>query len=141
MSLEDVKQFYKRLGIDEDFRAEIKGAENKQECSQMVKMAGYNFTEAEFEEYTLHLLDLASDEEELTDLDERELEAVFGGAATLLTPGPGDAVALYGVPIYPDPVDPPSGGHYPPPHPTPRPRPWPPRTWPRPHPRKPKNLE
>jgi predicted ribosomally synthesized peptide with nif11-like leader len=137
MSLEDVKKFYKHLGIDEEFRAQVKGAKNKQECSQIVKRAGYYFTEAEFEEYTLNLLDLASDKEELMDLDERELEAVFGGAATLLTPGPGEAVALYGVPVYPDPIDPPSG-HYPPPsHPRPRPRPWPPSTWPRP----PKNIK
>jgi predicted ribosomally synthesized peptide with nif11-like leader len=129
MSLEDVRRFYKRLGTDEEFRAQIKGAKDKKECSQIVKAAGYYFTEAEFEEYTFNLLDLASDKEELADLDERELEAVFGGATNIITghAPSGGAVALYGVPIYPDPIDPPSG-HYPPPHPLPRPRP----SWPRP---------
>jgi predicted ribosomally synthesized peptide with nif11-like leader len=79
MSLEDVKAFYQRLGTDEAFRAQIQGVNSKDECSQTVKCAGYDFTQEELEEYTLQLLELSADEDELADLDEKELATVFGG--------------------------------------------------------------
>ena len=127
MSLEDVKRFYAHLAVDEEFRAQIQGVKNKKECSQVVKAAGYDFTEAEFEEYTNGILDLAGDV--LLDLDEKELEAVYGGAAKVIS----DPVfyPLYGLPVdpHPQPV-PPGRGHYP----TPPPRPWPDKP-PFPHPR------
>jgi predicted ribosomally synthesized peptide with nif11-like leader len=119
MSLEDVKKFYQRLGTDEEFLAQIKGVKNKEECSQIVKSAGYNFTKAEFEEYTSNLLDLASDEEELMDLDERELEAIFGGASNYFLDRLRN-IQAYGSPLlyrYPEDL------HYPPSHPRPRPYP------------------
>jgi predicted ribosomally synthesized peptide with nif11-like leader len=131
MSLEDVKRFYAHLAVDEKFRAQIKSVKNKKECSQIVKSAGYDFTEVEFEEYTSSILDLTDDE--LFDLDEKELEAVYGGAAKVIS----DPIffPLYGIPIdpHPQPV-PPGGGHYPTPRPRPHPRPWPGKP-PFPHPR------
>ncbi|MBW4510790.1 MAG: Nif11-like leader peptide family natural product precursor [Scytonematopsis contorta HA4267-MV1] len=118
MSLEDVKKFYQRLGTDEEFLAQIKSVKDKEECSQIVKSAGYYFTKAEFEEYTSNLLDLASDEEELMDLDERELEAIFGGASNYLIE-PSRYILAYGGPWYRYPED----VIYPPSHPRPRPYP------------------
>ncbi|MBW4641954.1 MAG: Nif11-like leader peptide family natural product precursor [Goleter apudmare HA4340-LM2] len=79
MSLEHVKAFYEKLADDETFRNQIQAVQSKDECSQIVKAAGYNFTQAEFEEYTAQLLEAANTEGELQALDEKELAAVFGG--------------------------------------------------------------
>lgn len=79
MSLEDVKGFYKKLAIDEVFQAQIQGVKTKEECSQIVKAAGYNFTLEEYEEYTAKLLESAPDEGDFKDLSEKELEAISGG--------------------------------------------------------------
>ncbi|MBW4595835.1 MAG: Nif11-like leader peptide family natural product precursor [Brasilonema angustatum HA4187-MV1] len=79
MSLEDVKAFYQRIGTDEAFRTQIQGVNSKDECSQTVKSAGYDFTQEELQEYTVQLLELNADEDELADLDEKELATVFGG--------------------------------------------------------------
>lgn len=100
MSTENVKAFYARLAIDEAFRTQIQGVESKAECSQIVKNAGYDFTTQEFEEYTAQLLESNSDNDEMKDLDEKELEAVFGGALSIIDkytkwPPP---IQLYGIP-------------------------------------------
>ncbi|MBG1267513.1 Nif11-like leader peptide family natural product precursor [Nostoc sp. WHI] len=79
MSLENVKAFYEKLANDEGFRNQIQGVSSKEECSQIVKAAGYNFTLEEYEEYTAQLLESAAGEGELKDLSEKELAAVFGG--------------------------------------------------------------
>ncbi|MFM6024692.1 MAG: Nif11-like leader peptide family natural product precursor [Dolichospermum sp.] len=79
MSLENVKSFYKHLADNEDFRDQIKSAENKEECSRIVKSAGFDFTLEEYEEYTYQLLESANSEDEIQDLGEKELAAVFGG--------------------------------------------------------------
>lgn len=79
MSLEHVKAFYEKLASDEAFRTQIEGVENKEECSQIVKAAGFDFTLEEYEEYTYQLLESAAGEGEIQDLGEKELAAVFGG--------------------------------------------------------------
>ena len=79
MSLENVKSFYKHLEENEAFRDQIKAAENKEECSQIVKEAGFDFTLEEYEEYTYQLLESTNSEDEIQDLGEKELAAVFGG--------------------------------------------------------------
>lgn len=84
MSRENVKAFYARLASDEAFRTQIQGVKSKAECSQIVKSAGYEFTSEEYEEYTAQLLELNASDNELQDLDEKELEAVFGGASSIL---------------------------------------------------------
>jgi len=45
MSLENVKAFYERLAIDEVFRSQIQNVKTKDECSQIVKSSGYDFTQ------------------------------------------------------------------------------------------------
>ena len=45
MSLGSVRDFYKQLVADDDFRNQIQNVENKEECSQIVKAAGYDFTQ------------------------------------------------------------------------------------------------
>lgn len=84
MSLENVKAFYERLATDEVFRSQIQGVKNKDECRQIVQSAGYDFTQQEFEEYTVQLLELGASDGELMDLNEKELEAVFGGASSII---------------------------------------------------------
>nr|AVH79600.1 Nif11-type precursor [Nostoc sp. PCC 9229] len=79
MSLEHVKAFYEKLANDEAFRNQIQGVNSKEECSQIVKAAGYDFTLEEYEEYTAQLLESANGEAEFKDLSEKELAAVFGG--------------------------------------------------------------
>ncbi|MEH2319606.1 Nif11-like leader peptide family natural product precursor [Nostoc sp.] len=83
MSIENVQAFYVKLANDEAFRAQIQGVTSKDECSQIVKSDGYNFTQDEFEEYTAQLLESTAGEDELKDLNEQELEAVFGGASSI----------------------------------------------------------
>jgi predicted ribosomally synthesized peptide with nif11-like leader len=85
MSLANVKAFYEKLANDEAFRNQIQNVKNKEECSKIVKTAGYNFTQQEYEEYTAQLLDSDSNDNELKDLNEQELEAVFGGATSLIS--------------------------------------------------------
>ncbi|MBJ7297830.1 MAG: Nif11-like leader peptide family natural product precursor [Dolichospermum sp.] len=79
MSLGNVKSFYEYLEDNEAFRDQIKAAENKEECSQIVKEAGFDFTLEEYEEYTYQLLESTNSEDEIQDLGEKELAAVFGG--------------------------------------------------------------
>ena len=83
MALGDVKRFYQRLAQDEAFRAGLQTVKNKEECSQFVKKAGYNFTQEEFESYTAELLESSQNEtkfqDALEELEEKELAAVLGG--------------------------------------------------------------
>ncbi|MDZ8054653.1 MAG: Nif11-like leader peptide family natural product precursor [Aulosira sp. ZfuVER01] len=103
MCLENVRDFYKKLANDEAFRTQMQAVGSKDECSQVVKNAGFDFTQEEFEEYTSQLLESNADESELKDLGEKELEAVFGGilGKPIIQP-------LYGVtwwpPIYVQPL-------------------------------------
>ncbi len=79
MSLNSVKLFYERLSADKNFSDRIQKASNKNECTQIVQAAGYDFTQQEFEDYTEQLLEADPNNSELESLNERELEAVFGG--------------------------------------------------------------
>jgi predicted ribosomally synthesized peptide with nif11-like leader len=98
MSLQDVKAFYQRLADDEAFLNQIKNVNSKEECSQIVRAAGYDFTQAEYEEYTIQLLESDSTDSDLKDLSEQELEAVFGGATSFIRPGrPIPIEMMYGV--------------------------------------------
>jgi predicted ribosomally synthesized peptide with nif11-like leader len=97
MSFENVRAFYERLANDEAFRTQIQGVESKEAGLEILENAGYVFTPDEFEEYTANLLETNPTESELRDLDEQELEAVFGGITSILRfPFP---VLLYGVVI------------------------------------------
>ncbi|MBE9197514.1 MULTISPECIES: Nif11-like leader peptide family natural product precursor [unclassified Nodularia (in: cyanobacteria)] len=99
MSLEHVKTFYEKLAKDERFRAQVQGATSKDEYSQIVKTAGYDFTPEEFEEYTLQLLESTANEGEIQDLSEKELAAVVGGATAGIVGSIWPyMVAIYGLP-------------------------------------------
>ncbi|MBR8833145.1 MAG: Nif11-like leader peptide family natural product precursor [Stigonema ocellatum SAG 48.90 = DSM 106950] len=86
MSLENVKAFYEKLASDQAFRAQIQGVKSLDECSEIVKGAGYVFTQEELEEYTAELLESSAAEDSLRDLNEKELAAVFGGIFLVLPP-------------------------------------------------------
>jgi predicted ribosomally synthesized peptide with nif11-like leader len=96
MSLQDVQAFYQRLADDETFRNQVKNVESKEECSKIVRAAGYDFTQQEYEQYTIQLLESDATADELSDLSEQELEAVFGGAISLIRPRP-PIEMMYGV--------------------------------------------
>lgn len=100
MSLENVKLFYTKLAVDEAFRVQIQDAKSKNECSQIVKSFGYDFTQEEFEEYTAQLLESSTDEDELRDLSEHELATVVGGATLALWGSlfP-HSILIYGAPV------------------------------------------
>lgn len=94
MSLENVRAFYERLASDETFHAQIKSLKTKDECSQVVKKAGYDFTQKEFTEFTVQLLESTIAEDGFRDLNEKELSAVFGGLKSFASL---QAVPPYGV--------------------------------------------
>jgi predicted ribosomally synthesized peptide with nif11-like leader len=81
MSTQHVKAFYEKLSKDEAFRDQIKNAKSKEDCSRIVKAAGYDFTQQEFEDYTAELLEGDLSNDGLSEIGERELEAVQGGFA------------------------------------------------------------
>jgi len=98
MSLENVSAFYEKLASDEDFRTQIQSVESRELGREILEASGYNFTQQEFEEYTEQLLESGNSPEGLRDLNEKELEAVFGGARSVLLPI-GFPILLYGVVI------------------------------------------
>ena len=79
MALEQVHAFYQKVASDESFRSRIQSVNSKEECSEIVKAAGFNFTLQEFEEYTARLLESDRPDEEIQDLSEEALAAVAGG--------------------------------------------------------------
>lgn len=79
MSLENVQAFYLRVAKDETFQAQLQDISSKDEANRIVNDAGYDFTQEEFEEYTTQLLESTTSEGLFSDLDEKELETVFGG--------------------------------------------------------------
>lgn len=78
MSLENVRAFYERLATNKTFHAQIKSLKTKNECSQVVKNAGYDFSQEKFAEFTAQLLESTVAEDSFRDLNEKELSAVFG---------------------------------------------------------------
>ncbi len=104
MTVQHVKSFYKKLSQDEAFRYRIKNVESKAGCHRIVKVAVYNFTQQEFEDYTTQLLekDIVSSNS-LAKVGERELEAVYGGFMYQRDMG-----QIYGLP----PLDPPFIEHF-----------------------------
>lgn len=79
MALEQVHAFYQKIASDESFRSQIQSVNSKEECSEIVKTAGFDFTPQEFEEYTAQLLESDHPDEEIQDLSEEALAAVAGG--------------------------------------------------------------
>lgn len=105
MSFENVRAFYEKLAHDEVFRTQLQEVNSQDECNKVVKEAGYDFTSEEFEEFTAQLLEANPGNGEIRDLDEQELEAVFGGASSLV--GKPFIQPIYGLPFWPwKPIDP-----------------------------------
>jgi predicted ribosomally synthesized peptide with nif11-like leader len=78
--MSSVEAFYTRLAEDEAFRAQIQSATSKEECSQIVKAAGYDFTQEELDAYNTKLLIEANlDPEKIQELGEKEMAEVLGG--------------------------------------------------------------
>lgn len=92
MSLDNIRGFLKQLAHNEALMAQVKAAVSKEECSQIAQTAGYDFTSLELEEFTAQFLESEGDDSELRDLNEQELEAVFGGIASI-----GSIIGIIGV--------------------------------------------
>jgi predicted ribosomally synthesized peptide with nif11-like leader len=99
MALEDVKAFYDKLANDETFYKQLQATNSKTECKKIVKDAGYNFTQQEFEEYTSHLLIANTFNDEIRDINKQELTAVLGGASLFTRSA--EPLPPYGHPPYP----------------------------------------
>lgn len=97
MALEQVNAFYQKVASDESFRSRIQSVNSKEECSEIVKGAGFDFTPQEFEEYTGRLLESDRPDEEIKDLSDEDLAAVAGGfiGSSLFRP-------MYGLPLPPN---------------------------------------
>ncbi|MEB3179157.1 MAG: Nif11-like leader peptide family natural product precursor [Nostocaceae cyanobacterium] len=98
MSLENVRGFLKHLAQDEALMAQIKAARSKEECSQIAKNAGYDFTSRELEEVAAQWVESEGNDSELRDLNEQELEAVFGGISPIIGAIFILPILLYGMP-------------------------------------------
>jgi predicted ribosomally synthesized peptide with nif11-like leader len=78
--MSSVEAFYARLTEDEAFRAQVQSATSKEECSRIVKAAGYDFTQEELDTYNKKLLiDTGLDSSQLQELNEKEVAEVLGG--------------------------------------------------------------
>lgn len=98
MSIESAKEFYNRVATDPSLRAQIESSSSEERIT-LLQGLGYNFTQEEWEAATAEILETASIDEELNEI---ELEAVAGGITNWIRgifPG---VIALYGV-IYPKP--------------------------------------
>jgi predicted ribosomally synthesized peptide with nif11-like leader len=87
-----VEAFYTRLSQDEVFRTKVQHANSKEECSQIVKSAGYFFTQDELDAYNTQLLGASIDQAQLQELGEKEIAEVLGGYRWRYLP-------LYGLPL------------------------------------------
>lgn len=96
MSLDHVQAFYQKVADDDSFRSKIQSVNNKEECSEIVKAAGFDFTAQEFEEYTAQLLEQDRIDHDVTNLKEEDLVAVAGGLVGGLIFRP-----MYGLPVRP----------------------------------------
>ncbi|MGD1805137.1 Nif11-like leader peptide family natural product precursor [Dapis sp. BLCC M126] len=92
MSLENVRAFYERINDDKEFLAQLQAIEAQEEGKKILKESGYDFTARELEEYTSQMLESSSGEDSvLEDLDEEQIETVFGGLTRFIQP-------IYGAP-------------------------------------------
>ncbi len=81
MSLENVRAFYERIADDQEFLTQLQATETQEEGKKILEDAGYDFTAEELEEYTSQMLESSDAEDSvLEDLNEKQMEAVFGGA-------------------------------------------------------------
>jgi predicted ribosomally synthesized peptide with nif11-like leader len=96
MSLENVAAFYEKLGQDRDFCQQIKDAASESQKWQTIQNAGFEFTPAEYAEFTAQNFDL--NESEIQDLSIKEMAGVVGGLRPWITP-------IYGLPWPPLSVD------------------------------------
>ena len=91
MSIENARSFYVRVTTDEEFRTQLEQTETTEERQQIIRTAGFEFTNEEWETAKEQIL-AASDSNE-GELSDAELTSVSGGF-----PG-GISIAAYGVVI------------------------------------------
>jgi predicted ribosomally synthesized peptide with nif11-like leader len=72
MSIESAKAFAERITTDEAFRIQLQKASSGKEHQALVQAAGYNFTQEEWKIV-------------MSELSEQQLEAVAGGASTVVS--------------------------------------------------------
>ncbi|WP_309733279.1 Nif11-like leader peptide family natural product precursor [Chamaesiphon sp. OTE_75_metabat_556] len=84
MSLENVAAFYEKLGQDRVFCQQIKDADSESQKWQIIQAAGFDFSPAEYAQFTAQNFDL--NESEIQDLSIEEMAGVVGGFKFWVTP-------------------------------------------------------
>jgi predicted ribosomally synthesized peptide with nif11-like leader len=77
MSVEDAKNYLRRLATDKEFVATVKAAQTSAERIAVIRAAGYDFTLAELAE--ARSLELSDEESRRIALSDEELTAIAGG--------------------------------------------------------------
>ena len=77
MSVEDAKNYLRRLATDKEFVATVKAAQTSAERIAVIRAAGYDFTLAELAE--ARSLELSDEESRKIALSDEELTAIAGG--------------------------------------------------------------
>ncbi|WP_017651501.1 Nif11-like leader peptide family RiPP precursor [Fortiea contorta] len=119
--LEKVKDFLVRLVKDEAFRTQLM-SEKLEEVMTVLENGGYYFSQEEFENAAIKILEL-KESGEFQDLSEEELVGAIGGL-TVISDTDRVIQPLYGIIVDPLPVNP-----------KPKPIQWIPKPWPRPIPK------
>ncbi len=78
MSVEDAKNYLRRLATDKEFVATVKAATSSGERIAVIRAAGYDFTLAELAE--ARSLELSDEESRKIALSDEELTAMAGGS-------------------------------------------------------------
>ena len=98
MSIENAQSFYVRVTTDEEFRTQLEQTETVEERQQIIRTAGFEFTNEEWETAKEQILAASSSNE--GELSDTELTAISGGKSPwgIGSGGIGGA-ATYGVVI------------------------------------------
>ena len=78
MSVEDAKNYLRRLATDKEFVATVKAATSSGERIAVIRAAGYDFTLAELAE--ARSLELSDEESRKIALSDEDLAAIAGGS-------------------------------------------------------------
>ena len=93
MSIENARSFYVRVTTDEEFRTQLEQTATAEERQQIIRTAGFEFTNEEWETAKEQILAASNSNE--GDLSDTELTAISGG----LVPFPFPPTPIYGKPI------------------------------------------
>lgn len=95
MSKESAKACFIKLRTDKDFENRVKQAQTRAEREEIIKNAGFNFTDEDWDAAAQETRDALGSAEDM-ELSDEMLESVVGGAIRI----GGGVVAMYGISPY-----------------------------------------